>query len=145
VLTIELGDPIEPRACDDCGSQTQTLVRFVYRDGNAYAIYYVRFSPTHPEHPVKLAVGLGEWSEDSGPDGRQSFALDLRVTESRYEVMVTDAADSPWANASVLGPMLNRAEALAHPRIQEVFHVTDHMVLEDPDLKEHLEKQSRDA
>jgi len=41
--------------------------------------------------------------------------------------------------------MLNRAEALAHPRIQEVFHVTDHMVLEDPDLKEHLEKQSRDA
>jgi hypothetical protein len=89
----------------------------VYEDEDALAIYYARFTASHPEHPVKLAVGLGNWSEDAAPDERQSFALDLRAIESRHEVMVTDAAESPWKNAKVIGRMLDRAEALAHPRI----------------------------
>jgi hypothetical protein len=55
--------------------------------------------------------------------------------------MVTDAAASPWKNAMVIGRMLDRAEALAHPRIREVFHITDHITTEDPVLRPFLEKQ----
>jgi len=113
----------------------------VYDNDDAFAIYYARFSDAHPEHPVKLAVGLGKWSEDATSDERQPFALDLRVHESQYEVMVTDADVSPWSNAKVIGRMLNRAEALAHPRIKDVFHITDHIVKDDAVLKAFLERQ----
>jgi hypothetical protein len=34
---------------------------------------------------------------------------------------------------------LDRQEALAHPWVKDVFHITDHAVLEDKVLKEHLD------
>src|SRR5438093_2037962 len=118
MIKIESEEPVQSSPCSDCGSLTTTLTRFVYEDDDAFAIYYARFTEAHPEHPVKLAVGLGNWDEAAPPDDRQSFALDLRVVESRYEVMVTDADASPWKNAKVIGRMLSRTEALSHPRIK---------------------------
>jgi hypothetical protein len=35
--------------------------------------------------------------------------------------------------------MLDREAALAHPLIDEVFHITDHAVLEDLPLKAYLD------
>jgi hypothetical protein len=55
--------------------------------------------------------------------------------------MVTDAGTSPWKNAKVIGSMLSREAALAHPRIKDVFHITDHIVKDDAVLKAFLEKQ----
>jgi hypothetical protein len=34
--------------------------------------------------------------------------------------------------------MLDREEALAHPRIKDVFHITDHMVEDDPIIRTYL-------
>jgi hypothetical protein len=52
---------------------------------------------------------------------------------------VLDAAKSPWAHSAFIGRTLDRAEALAHPWLPEVFHITDHMVQEDVPLREYLE------
>ena len=38
----------------------------------------------------------------------------------------------------LLGRMLDREEALAHERLADVFHVTDHMVAEDRPIRDHL-------
>jgi hypothetical protein len=35
--------------------------------------------------------------------------------------------------------MLDREEALAHERLAEVFHITDHMVVDDQPMREHLD------
>jgi hypothetical protein len=35
--------------------------------------------------------------------------------------------------------MLDRETALAHPLIDDVFHITDHAVLEDQPLKAYLD------
>jgi hypothetical protein len=48
---------------------------------------------------------------------------------------VIDASESPWKNAKVIGRILDRVEALAHPLIDEVFHITDHMVEDDALLR----------
>jgi hypothetical protein len=53
--------------------------------------------------------------------------------------MCVDADQSPWQDAEILGRMLDREEALRHPWIKEVFHITDHMVLEDVPLKSFLD------
>jgi hypothetical protein len=54
-------------------------------------------------------------------------------------VEVLDAAQSPWFEAKIIGRTLNRAEALKHPLLPEVFHITDHMVVEDKPLKAYLD------
>lgn len=138
-ITIELEQPHESGPCECCGGITTDLTRFVYKDGDAHAIYYARFSNNHAERIVKAVVSIGEWGEGSTSNQRTSFALELRAGPENYEVHVCDAAASPWRDVELLGPMLDRASALAHPLIDEVFHITDHAVLEDQPLKAYLD------
>lgn len=145
MLTIEFGDPNEPTRCADCGGFTTTLVRFVYQDGDAYAIYYARYADNHPMSEMALAVGLGDFTEGSAPEHRVSFALNMRLVDGKFEVMVVDPEQSPWQQAKVIGRMLTRAEALAHPRIKDVFHVTDHMTTDDPAIKAYFEARQRNV
>jgi len=35
--------------------------------------------------------------------------------------------------------MLNRDEALKHPWIEEVFHISDHILEDDPEVKAYFE------
>lgn len=138
MLTIEFEEPTQSE-CECCGGTTTRLTRFVYRDGDAFGVYYAMFSDSHPDRIVKMLVSLGEWGEGSTPEDRQAFALDVRSSETQYEVMVTDAAACPWQEARMVGRVLDRAEALAHPWLPDAFHITDHAVLEDRPLKAYLD------
>lgn len=53
--------------------------------------------------------------------------------------MIVNADESPWCDAKVIGKMLDRDEALIHPWIKDVFHITDHMVTDDPEIKTYFE------
>jgi hypothetical protein len=141
-VTIEFEPPHDSAPCECCGGKTTALTRFVYKGGDAHAIYYARFSDNHPERIVKAVVSIGEWGEGSLPSQRAAFALELRAGPDNYEVHVCDARESPWNNVDLLGPMLDREPALAHPLIDEVFHITDHAVVEDEPLKAYLDASS---
>ena len=144
MIEIEFEEPVE-EACDCCGGKTTRLTRFVYKDGDAFAVYYGMYSDNHPESEVKLAVSLGEWGAGGTPEDRRSFGLILREAEDAYQVSVIDAEESPWREAEVIGRMLNRDEALKHPWIKDVFHITDHIVEDDSVIKEYLDSRGNDA
>lgn len=139
MLTIETDAPPRVSTCDCCGGRTTSLTRFVYSDGDAFAVYYAAFGDSHPEREVEIAVSLGDWSEDSSPEDRNCFALLMREAEDEFQVTVLNAAESPWNGVEIIGRMLDREEALAHPEIEEVFHITDHMVIDDPEIKSYFE------
>jgi hypothetical protein len=141
MLSIEIDEPPRSQLCECCGGTTVSVTRFVYQDGDAYAVYYAAYGAEHPEREVKIAVGMGEWGEETTPEERRAFALVLRATDSEYQVMVVDAAESPWKETEILGRMLNRDEALKHPWIKDVFHLTDHIVEDDPLIKSYLESE----
>lgn len=142
MLTIEFEPPEDLGTCEDCGGRTTELTRFVSSDGDAYAVYYARFTEGHEEREVLATVSLGDWSEESTPEGRVAFALRLWPAPEQNNVTVLDAADSPWRNVDYIGRTLDRAEALAHPLLPEVFHITDHMFTEDAPLRQYLEGAS---
>lgn len=139
MLSFEFNPPKECEPCSCCGGRTTLLTRFVYKDGDAHAIYYVRFSNNHTERSVLATVSLGEWGEGTSPEQRVAFALQLRSAPTEYEVEVLNSAHSPWREAKVIGRTLDREEALKHPFLPEVFHITDHMVVEDKVLKAYLD------
>ena len=141
MLIIETDEPPRVELCQCCGGTTTWLTRFVYSDGDAFAVYYAAFSDEHPEREIKIAVGIGEWGDEATPDERRSFALLMRETDTEFAVTVTDAAESPWRGSEIIGPMLDRKEALAHPRISDVFHITDHMITDDPEIRAYFERQ----
>lgn len=138
-ITIELTDRITGDSCPCCGGRTTCLTRFVYSDGDAHAVYYAAFSDKHRDRIVSVMLSLGEWGEGSTPKDRVAFALRIRFAKSECQVMVIDAEQSLWHDAEFLGRMLSRKQALRHPWIQEVFHITDHIVTEDPDVRDYLD------
>ena len=137
MLTFEFEVPNRSR-CDCCGGMTVSLTRFVFEDGDAHAVYYARFGEQHEPRVVEAVVSIGEWGEGTGPWDRVAFPLRLRAVETEYQVTVVNTAESPWQGVALLGRMLDRDEALAHEWLAAVFHVTDHMVVDDQAIREYL-------
>jgi hypothetical protein len=144
MLEIEFEPPSISR-CSCCGGRITRLTRFVSQDGDAYAVYYAKFSEHHAERYVDLLVSTGEWADDAPPSGRFSFYLRIYATATNYQTTVYDAAQSPWGKVDIFGRTLDREEALKHPRIEEVFHICDHIVREDTPVIDFLSETSKGA
>jgi hypothetical protein len=140
MIRIEYETPVLD-TCECCGGASVRLTRFVYDDNDAHAVYYALLSDVHP-HEVKATVSIGIWWEGGTPADRTAFALRLWQDHSQFGVTVDDAANSPWRAVELLGRMLNRDEAIVHPRIGEVFHITDHIFADDPEVREFFARHS---
>lgn len=141
VISIEFADRSEdPQPCPCCGGRTTRLTRFVYSDGDAHAVYYAQYSDNHPHKWVSALISLGKWSNGSSPADRVAFAVRIRLAEGQVQVMLVDSAESPWHGEDFLGRILDRHEALKHRWKKEAFHITDHMVVDDPDIREYFEQ-----
>ena len=138
MIEIEFEEPKKVR-CECCGNTSTRLTRFVYQDGDAFSIYYVQFTEGHPEKAAYVIIGLGEWNEDVGPEKRTAFPVKIWENGDTWAVTVTDQEESPWADVKLLGEVLNREEALQHPWIKDVYHITDHIMAEDKPLRELFE------
>lgn len=133
MIRIEL-EPPNVSTCECCGNLTTRLTRFVYDDEDAYAVYYASWTDAHPNE-MAAAVSVGVWWEGGTPADRTAFALRLWQDDFQFGVTVEDASSSPWRTVELLGRMLDRSEALTHPRLKDVFHLTDHIFAEDPEVK----------
>lgn len=138
MLTIDFEPPKTGEPCACCGGHTTSLVRFVHSDGEAFAVYFARFSDNHPEKSVSVLVSLGPWWDDDRASERRSFFVRIWVQGEKFEVGVADASESPWGQMEPMGQTLDRAEALTHPWIKDVFHITDHIVVEDRPIIDYL-------
>ncbi len=136
---IELSEP-STSYCDCCQGLTTRLTRFVYRGGDAFGVYFATYSNNHPDQEIAMLISLGEWGEESSPAGRASFFCKVRPHEGSYQVMLGDAATSPWGHAEVVGQKLSREEALAHPDKRVAFDVLDEAFLRDLSLKGYLDR-----
>ena len=59
--------------------------------------------------------------------------------DGEYKVAITDSAESPWAKAKLIGQKLTRESALESEWIKDLFRITDHMVTDDPAIREFFE------
>jgi hypothetical protein len=142
MIEIEFEEP-ENTKCECCDDTSIWLSRFVSDDGEPLAVYNTVFTEGHPERGMVGIISLGDWGgwdeDDQGsiPDSRVAFAFDLRLNdENVFNLMVIDAVETHWSNNDILGKMLSREEALAHPWIKEAFHISDHMTVEDPVIRD---------
>lgn len=133
MIEIEF-EPPEISTCECCGKDTVRLTRFVLKDGTAHAVYYAQYSKGHETDRISGIIGLGDWGELAGPADRLAFPFEIWVKDGNFNVGLVAAADSPWHDVKFLGRVLNRDEALLHPWHKEAFHITDHMVAEDPEI-----------
>ncbi|PHR87166.1 MAG: hypothetical protein COA78_37360 [Blastopirellula sp.] len=130
MIEIEFEEP-EHESCECCGNTATRLTRFVYQDGDAYAVYYVLFTAGHEEKVAYALLGLGEWGEGGEPENRTAFAVKIWDNNNNWAITVTDKEESPWSDVEFLGTILDREKAIQHPWIKDVYHLIDHLVAED--------------
>ncbi len=134
MLSIEFAEPAKS-ACKCCQNVSINLTRFVSKDDQAFAIYYANFTIGHSEKLLHGIVSLGVWGDDSvGPESRLAFPFQIWVKGDNFHVRLVDAEDSPWGQEIYLGRILGRKESLSHEWVRDVFHITDHMVVDDMEI-----------
>lgn len=133
-IELEFAEPQISEPCSCCGGLTVLGTGFVAVDGGAYAVYYLAYANTHPDHELALIVSVGDWGEDADENAREAFYCRLRPHEETgsYQLGVGDADESRWADVALLGKKLSRAEVLAHPLKTMVFAITDEIGAADP-------------
>ena len=115
--------------CASCGEDFQHVTGFINDDGGACAIHFAACHG-HPEHEAQIEVVLGSWGVEPLVDDHVTFSCRLRSDSA----MVSDAALVTTSDDPMLGERLSRADALAHPRIQEFWAVVDFLAESDPTI-----------
>ncbi len=139
MITLEEGELRPGGPCESCGAPTTVVRGFVYRDGDAHAVYFASWSECTPRF-AKLALVTGPWGEDGADvSARRLVGMDADYSAPEPGLRVTGPDASPWNALSIAPPMLTREQALGLPDLEDLFHVADHVVLEDSRLAAFLD------
>lgn len=115
------------RPCLDCGLEFPHITGHVLDADGPTAVYFASCH-THGDRAARIDVVLGTWGADPPADDHVTFACEIRPTGA----MALDAPVTLSERRPVLGTVLTRPEALAHPRLSEFWAVVDLIITEDP-------------
>ena len=125
------------RPCVDCGLRFPHITGYVLDADGPRAVYFASCH-THAERAVRIDVILGTWGADPPAGDHVTFSCELRLNGA----MALDAPVTLTEKPPVLGAVLTRAEALAHPRATEFWAVIDLISSEDPAVASGLYQTS---
>lgn len=110
-----------------CGGTNRLMHGYVYEDERAHGVYFLEWCDgDHPHKSAFLTIGLGAFGDGGDASGRNSFCVEWRAQGMRL-------ADEPARDQpDLMGSFVTREAALSLPDIGEVWHVADHIVLDDP-------------
>jgi hypothetical protein len=138
MLKLELGETLPDICCDGCGGIHKTAYGFIYRDDDAYGVYFATLHTGHAEPTVGLTLSLGKWWDDEAVDERQWVFLNIFPKDDQYHMSLVDPTRSQHATYQALGKSLDRDAALDSELRDDFFSVADYIVVEDPAVASYL-------
>jgi hypothetical protein len=133
-LTLELDEGVRLGTCVRCGTQFPFVHGFVYRDGDAFAVYWAELYKDHPEHPeahAVLAIAVGDdWWEGAEPGHRAWAQLDIWTDNDEIRMGFID----PIAHhdEAHFGLSLSRENVLLDSRKDAFLKVAEEISFGDP-------------
>jgi hypothetical protein len=127
VIRIEPEEPVKENSCPMCGGTNRLMHGYVYDDDYAHGIYFLEWCDgEHPQKAAFLTIGLGAFGGNADASDRNSFCVEWRHDGMRL-------ADQPARDRpDLLGTFLPREVALKVQNIDQLWHVADHIVTDDP-------------
>lgn len=138
---LEVGKDAEPSLCKCCGKTSCVAHGFVYKQGDAYAVYFASWSTMHTDKKVMFAIAIGEWDDSSSVADRTCFGIEAQDLNNDIGFRVFEPEESPWPENDLLGVMLSRDEALNNKLLDEVFEILEYVLHNHSALKKYLDIQ----
>lgn len=115
--------------CDRCAREYDRVVIFAKQDGDAYAVASA-VCHGHEDREVWLDATFGSWEEPY----TDHVTMSCRVSAAGAGAV--DALVASRRDADYYGQLLTRAEALAHPRVSELWALADAVMTTVPEATE---------
>lgn len=123
--------------CPDCGEPSRRVWGFILRDGDAHAIFFASCYHHGGDEAWIDVILSPTWADDV--DDHETFGCRVGPIEGQEEPgasLVTGGAEAP--DSELFGHKLTRDEALEHPRLDDFWEVIDHILAEDPLVRQHI-------
>ena len=126
--------------CSHCGREFVVSRGSVYEGDTGLALYIAGLHACGgpPIAHVAIAIRPG-YRNNLRPE---AILLQMWATEDSVEMLVVDAAESPWSGEKYLGDLLNRDEALASPLLETAFRVAGQLARENTTVSGYLASAS---
>jgi hypothetical protein len=135
-LEYDIANQAEFGPCPDCGEMTKRVWGYVYRSDIATAIYYVEWTPSHPQRDAIFDLIMGKWGEGTEASDRQSVSVAFNVLETGPGFMVQDSSMRKIASSPLVSRALDRNDVIGQPIAAIVFQICDSVYLADPRIEE---------
>jgi hypothetical protein len=139
VFDVEIGDDAVMAVCDCCGKTSYNGHGFVYKNRDAYAVYFAGWSPGHRERGVSMAIAVGRWDDSSTSLDRVCVGVEAYEGESQILFRYVDPDESPWPQTELLGDMIPRERALRSEIGGEVLLIAEQVVRLHPAIRRFLQ------
>ena len=133
MITIEFEKP-QFEKCNCCDAKITRLTRFVYQNNEAFAYYYAKIEDHSDPKVVECLVVLCEWDDNNENIIKKTgFALTIWVKDDNFNVTLINKDECAWKNIPEV-EILDREQSLIHPHKSDIFHITDHIVIDDKEV-----------
>ena len=126
-IRIEPDPSVKEERCEACGGTSLLLHGYIYDDEYAHGVYFLEWcDKAHAPRVAFLTLGLGAFGDGTEAADRKAFCVEWRAEGMRLtEEPVRDRPE-------LLGEFVPRAAALNLSNIEHLWHIADHIVLDDP-------------
>ena len=139
---IEVGEDNQPSVCHCCDNESNTGHGFIYKNDDAYAVYYAGWSASHPDKVVSLAIAIGEWDDNSTTDDRTCLGIEAYENLNSIDFRVINPNESPWPSTDLLGEMFDRDQALSNKNLDDFYNIAELIVRNHDGIRDYLNIES---
>lgn len=136
-LAIEANPTVSEHSCDHCSQPFQRVQGYVYRAGDAHAVY-IASCYHHDGHEVFIdAVFSPTWEDEV--DDHITFGCRVGMVAGQSDPgasLVTGA--TAFTDRPFFGRKLSREEATGHPLLGDFWALVDHLLVRDPVVRDHV-------
>jgi len=136
-LTIEVPRGPHKTRCERCGRSAFNTTGFVYRDGDAFAIYHATLHEHDGTPRVDLGIGIGSWSSDDSVADISAF-LAIWPSPDEIQFGFIEPETSAWSTARLLQNQLTAEEARVSDSRRDLIRVAELVVRNDSSVARHL-------
>jgi hypothetical protein len=138
-LSLELGEELADIGCALCAGGHKSAYGFIYKDVNAYGLYFATLNVGHGKSCVGLTLSLGKWWDEDAVDERSWVFISVWPEADEYHMGLRDPHLSRHFNFAALGKPLDWEAALLSPLRADFFEVTDYVIANDPAVASYLD------
>jgi hypothetical protein len=137
VLALETSGEPWSTTCAHCGRSALNSSGFLYRGGDAFAVYQATLHG-HADRPeVDLGIGIGRWAEDDASADVSAF-ISVWATVDEIQFGFVNPDESVWGGSSLLANPLAADAARDSAIRSSMIEIAELVVREDPALARHL-------